>query len=225
MRRWRRTARRIRQDFGLSGLFWASCLYLMRPIFECRTFNLYEYHVKQDLGSDEALSKIGAGEINFKVVSSNQEADKLELDNFEFRSYPTDFNDGLSTYTRWLEQGAMAFCTFVGTEFAVITWIVASQHTQDGIKAPPIRIDYSNHEALSRGGWTNPKYRGLGLHDYTLRNRDRYLAGIGIDVTRTCIELWNKTGLGLTSSVGSRQYGRARELRILLWKAWKETHA
>jgi len=206
----------------------------MSPIFECKTYNLYEYHVKQDLGSDEPLRNIGASEINFKIVSSNQEADKLESENLKFRSYPTDFNYGLTTYTRWLEQGATAFCTFVGTEFAAIMWIVASQETQDRIKdrtkAPGVRVNYANHEALSRGVWVNPKYRGLGLyrglwlHRYTLRNRDRHLAGIGIDLVRSCIDLWNRTGMDLVRSVGSRQYGRAREWRILLWKAWKETY-
>jgi hypothetical protein len=225
IRRWPRTARTIRQDFGLSGLLWANCLFLMSPIYECKTYNLYEHHVKRDLGSDEPLRSTGASEINFKIVSSNQEADKLESENYGFRSYPTDFNYGLTTYTRWLEQGATAFCTFVGTEFAAITWIVSSQPTQDNIKAPPMRIDYANHEALGRGAWVNPKYRGIGLNKYSERNRDRYLAGIGIDVIRSCIELWNRTGIDLTSSVGWRQYGRARELRILLWKAWRETHA
>jgi hypothetical protein len=224
IRRWPRTARRIRQDFGLSGLLWANCLFLMSPIYECKTYNLYEYHVKQDLGSDEPLRNIGASEISFKVVSSNQEADKLESENYEFRSYSTDFNYGLTTYTRWLEQGATAFCTFVGTEFAAITWIVSSQQTQDRIKPPPIRIDYANHEALSRGAWVNPKYRGLGLYRYTVRNRNRYLVGIDIDVVRSCIDLWHKGGMGLAMSVGGRQYGRARELKILFWKAWKETH-
>jgi hypothetical protein len=224
IRKWRTTARRVRHDFGLSGLLWATFLFLLSPVYDCKTYNLYEYHVKPDSVPDEALRNTSASEISFKIVSSNQEADKLESQNYEFRSYPTDFNDGLVAYERWLEHGATAFCTFVGTEFAAITWIVASQQTQRGIKAPRIRIGYTNHEALSRGGWTNPEYRGLGLHEYTLRSRDRYLASIGINVTRTCIELWNKIGLGFAGSVGTRQYGRAREFRILFWKVWKETY-
>jgi len=196
----------------------------MKPIFEYKTFNLYEYHVNQDLGSDVPLPNIGAGEINFKVVSSNQEADKLESENYRFRSYPTEWNVGRSLYARRLEQGAIAFCTFVGTELAAISWIIPSQHTQDSMKAPPIKIDYANHEVLSRAAWVNPKYRGLGLYGYNRRNRDLYLAGIGVDVIRTCIEPSNKTGVGLTTASGGRKYGRARQLKILFWRSWKETY-
>jgi len=225
VRRWWGTARRIRQNGGLSALLWAICLYLIEPVFECKTFNLYEHHVKQDLGSDEPLPDIGAGEISFKVVSSNQEADKLESENYRFRSYPTDWNvGGLASYTRWLELGAIACCTFVGTELAAIVWIIPSQHTQDAIKAPPIKTDYANHEVLSRGAWVNPKYRGLGLHRYNRRNRDRYLAGTNVDVIQTCIEPSNKAGVGLWQGGDNREYGRARQSKILFWRSWKETY-
>ena len=141
IRRWPRTARRIREDHGLLALLWASCLFLISPVLECKTFNLYEYQVKQHLGSDEPLRDMGASEISFKIVSSNQEADKLESENYRFRSCPTDFNYGLTDYARWLEQGATAFCTFVGTEFAAIEWIVSSRQTQDSMKAPAMRIE------------------------------------------------------------------------------------
>ena len=223
IRRWWGTAGGIRQNGGLSALLWATCLYPIRRILVCKTFNLYEHHVKQDLGSDEPLPNIGAGEINFKVVSSNQEADKLESENYRFRSYPTDRNFG-GLYARRLEQGAIAFCTFVGTELAAISWIIPSQHTQDSMKAPPIKIDYANHEGLSRAAWVNPKYRGLGLYGYNRRNRDLYLADIGVDVIRTCIEPSNKAGMGLWQDSSSRKYGRARQLKILFWRSWKETY-
>jgi hypothetical protein len=225
MRRWWGTARRIRQSSGFSALLWAICLYAIEPVFECKTFNLYEHHVKEDLESDEPLANIGAGEISFKVVSSNQEADKLESENYEFRSCPTDWNvGGLASYARWLELGAIACCTFVGTELAAIVWIIPSQRTQDSIEAPPMKIDYANHEALSRGAWVNPRYRGSGVHRYHRRSRDRYLASIGIDVIRTCLEPWNKRGVRVAMSSDNREYGQARQLKVLFWRSWKETH-
>ena len=216
-------AREIRQKDGLINLFKSISLFLISPVYIRNSSYLYEYHVKNDLNPNEAMFKLNKNDIVFKIVTSNQEADKLELEHYQFRSYPTDFNYGLTTYSRWLDLGAIAFCTFVGNDFAAITWVVPSQYAQDKIGTAPLNVDYSNHEAFSRGAWVNPKYRKLGLYAFTRSNRDQFLANVGIRVLRTTIHPTNKTGLVLQGTVGSKEYGKAQLTRILFWRFWRET--
>jgi len=172
---------------------------------------------------DEARLKLKLNNVKCQIISSNQEADKLELENYKFRSYPTNHNNGLTTYSLRLNQGAIAFCTFVRDDFAAITWVIPSQYVQDRIKTLPIKVGYSNHEAFARGAWVNPKYRKLGVYGFTISNRDKFLTGLGINVLWNAIETSNETGQALQRTVGSIKSGRGRLVRILFWKFWRQT--
>jgi hypothetical protein len=216
-------AQEIRRNDGMMKLFRNSILFLISPVYERTSFYLYEYHVNKDESLNVTQFKLKMNGLIFKVVSSNQQADKLELDDYIFRSYPTDFNYGLTIYSQWLAKGAIAFCTFMGYDFAAITWVIPSQHTQDKIGTLPLKIAYSNHEAFSRGTWVNPKYRKLGLYGFTRNNRDKFLTNMGINVLRTTVDFRNKTGMDLQRVIGSKKYGRAQLVRILFWRFWEET--
>ena len=156
-------------------------------------------------------------------MTSNEEADRLESEGLAFRSHPTDHNEYVSLYSRWLDHGAIAFCTFVGKEFASIGWVLPCQRTHDLVKAPPIAVDYANHEAMQRGMWVSPSFRGKGLYRYTVHNRDRFLLERGITVLRTAIDYTNQTGRGVDEALGARLYGRGQSLRILWLEKWKES--
>jgi hypothetical protein len=173
-------------------MFKASYLYLISPFYKQDYYYLYENNVRKDYGPSEAQPRLNSNDLIFKIVSSNQEADELEGQNFKFRSYPTDWNHGITDYRLWLNQGAMAFCTFVGKDFAAISWVIPSQQVQDKITYPQ-KIDYNN-EVFPRGAWVNPKYRGMELYRYTVRNRDRFLSERGIKLTRSNIVYGNKVG-------------------------------
>jgi hypothetical protein len=214
----------IREQYGVTGLILACPRFLFSPIYKCNLFYLYENLVRPDYEASDASPRIKTDILNFKVVSSNQDADKLEADNFKFRTCYNEFNYDRKIYSRWLDCGAIAFCTFVGTEFAAINWVIPSQQAQDKTKTIPLTVDYSNHEVFLRGTWVNPKYRGLKLYRYTARNRDRFLSGIGVNKTLTTIEYTNRVGHALVEALGSKQYGKGKFVKILWWKTWKETY-
>jgi hypothetical protein len=193
-------------------------------LYKSESFYLTENHLSTEYKSDESHPLKYSDKLNFKVVTSNQEAEQLEAEGFSFRSHPTYFNHNLTLYTRWLDSGAVAFCTFVDKEFAAITWILPSQHTQKAVKAPPVKIYYENHEVYPRGVWVNPKYRELRLYYYTDRNRNRYLLEQGITVTRGVIDYTNKTGKGIANSGGAKVYGTGRLVKVLGFSLWKERH-
>jgi hypothetical protein len=214
----------IREQYGITGLVLAWPRFLFSPIYKRNLFYLYENQVRPDYGASDASPRIKTDALNFKVVSSNRDADKLEVDNFKFRTYHNEFNYDRKIYSRWLDCGAIAFCTFVGTEFAAINWVIPSQQAQDKTKTTPLTVDYANHEVFLRGTWVNPKYRGLELYRYTARNRDRFLSGIGVNKTLTTIDYTNGVGHALVEALGSKQYGQGKFVRILWWKTWTETY-
>jgi hypothetical protein len=218
-------AKRIRQQNGLKDLLKTGIMFLISLIYSNKLWYLYEYEIKIEKDQDvlEAQHRLKTYDLNFVVVSSNEEADKLEMEGFGFRSYPTTWNIPLNLYTHLLDLGAIAFCTFVGKDLAVITWVIPSQQVQEKFGAPPLKLDY-HHEAFIRGAWVNPEYRGLGLYRYTARNRDRFLLKRGITTVRTAVTYRNEAGRGLGEAIGHKKYGTARLVTILLWwKSWRET--
>ena len=217
-------AEKIRLNNGLSALVLAGLRFLVKPFYSRDLYYLYEKPL--DLSAIEAKiaknqSGINIPDLNFKVVTSNQEAEQLEKEGFVFRSYPTDFNLNHTRYTLLLDYGMIAFCTFVGKEFAAISWIIPSKKTQGKMKAPPLKVNY-NSEVFVMGIWCHPKYRGMGLHSYTSNHRDHYLARLGTRRLRGAT-VYKKTIQAMVESMGSRKCGQANYTKILFWRIWKET--
>jgi hypothetical protein len=215
-------AKEILRENGLLVLLKSSIMFLIIPFYERNVYYLFKYSVKNDANPNKGIIKLKMVDIKCQVVTSNIEADRLESENYYFRSYPTDHNEGRKTYSRWLDQGAIAFCTFVRKDFAAITWVVTTQQTQDSLKLLPIKIGYSHKEAFGRGAWVNPKYRKLGLYGFTITNRDRFLTDMGITTLRNAVHSTDTTGRALQQTVGSKRYGEARAKRILFWRFWSE---
>ncbi len=217
-------AEKIRLDNGLSALVIAGLRFFVKPFYARDLYYLYEKPL--DLSEIEAKiaknhSGINIPDLNFKVVTSNQEALRLEDEGFIFRSCPTDFNLKHTHYTQLLDYGMIAFCTFVGNEFAAISWIIPSQKAQERMKAPPLKVNYSS-EVFVMGIWCHPKYRGQGIHSYTSNHRDLFLARLGTRRLRGAT-VYKKTIQAIVESMGSRQCGRANYTKILFWRFWKET--
>lgn len=219
-----RRMKRVRERSGTSGLIKSVFWFLTYPFYEHAQYILFTKEVEPEYSTNERRTNMDSNQLTFKVVTSNQEADKLENEGYSFRKYANDFNNYLKRYTWLLDCSVIACCTFVEKDFAAISWVILSKKVQDAIKAPPVRIDYENHEIMARGMWVNPKYRGMELYRYTVRNRDKYLAVRGIKRVLGPVDYINKAGIGVARAMGSKEYGRARSLRILWWNSWKEFH-
>lgn len=216
----------IRRDSGLLALLKHGLRFLIRPFYEYHFYYLFEkplaiVDIESKLAKNK--SKLNTDDLNFKIVSSNREADQLEKEGYEFRSHSTNFNLNHSRYTLLLNYGLTAFCTFKGKEFVAISWIIASQKAQDNVKPPPISINY-DYENYVRGVWCHPKYRGIGIHSYTCNSRDLYLAQKGINMLRGASVREKQKIQTIAEAMGSRKYGEARYLKIFCWKFWKESH-
>jgi hypothetical protein len=215
--------RQIQKEDGLLELLKHCTLFLISPVYKRHMFYLRVRSVKADESMVDSHMKIEVRDLLSAMVSSNEEADKLEKEGYSFRSYPTDWNIGLTTYSRWLDEGMIAFCTFLNKDLAAINWVIPSLKTQKKVSLP-LKVDYSNGEAFARGTWVNPKYRGLGLMRYLFYNRDRCLLSLGIKYLRTADDYNNKNASGAANTLGYTTYGQARLMRVLRWKFWKETY-
>ena len=206
-------AKAILQTEGFTSLMKRGSTFVMPAFFASGTYYLYEH----TLGVlDEARFLPRVKDVTVKIVSSNDEADALAAEGFDFRSRFVNAR-------RMLDKGAMAVCIFVGREIAHITWVGmsnASKKTFDGL---PYEVDFSNKEACTGGTVTLPKYRGLGLMGYGGFKKFQFLKGIGVVVVRHATGVDNMASRKPYEKFDHRIYARARYLKILCWRFWRET--
>jgi len=216
-------ARRIYKTEGFLYLLQLGFKFLAGLFFKYQTYYLVEHTLEQVRHLDEKdfLPKIA--NFDFEVIATNREADELEANGFEFRSYAFLFNA-----RKALDKGAIASCIFIGHELAHMGWVTMTKEAMDSLNEPPIRVDFSNREGYRGGVWTNPKYRKLGLHSYGNLKRHLFLANSGAIVSRFQVAKQNVASLRKNINFKPRIYAEGRYLKILWWKSWKEkplTHA
>ena len=186
-------------------------------LFKYQTFYLIEHTLEQTRHLDEKDFLPKTDHFEWKVVATNQEADEMEADGFEFRSYAHSFDAREA-----LDNGATATCLFVGRELAHIGWLAMTEEAKNSLNEPPIRVDFSKKESYSGAVWTNPKYRKLGLHTYGNLKRNLFLAENGATRMYGQIARRNTASLRVTTKFNPAVYGEGRYLKILWWTWWRE---
>ena len=219
-----RRANNVRERKGIKGLLKAGFQFMAYPFYQRISYYLYITEVNLNDTEAETHPGVDPKLLTFKVVTSNEDADKLEAEGFFFRNSITNFNEFQGLYRQWLDKGVIAFCTFVEKDFASLCWIIPSASVQAAIKAPPLKVDYANHEVFPREIWVTPKYRGLKLYRYTRQNRNKYLAAKGITFTRSTVEFANSVGRGVVEATGAKKYGEGYSLKILWFRSWHESY-
>jgi hypothetical protein len=214
----------IRVSVGISGLIKRGLSFAVSPIYKSETFWLTVNGISAEYKSEASKPRISMDRLQFKVVTSNEEADLLETEGLYFRSYPTYFNHGLTLYRKWLDLGAIACCTFIDKEFAAISWVITSKKTQAAVNAAPIFVDYANKEVFPRSAWSNPKFRNLGIYYHTERCRNQSLLERGFSIYKSVVSFTNVRGRGISNAGGSKIIGTGKLARILWLTTWKETN-
>ncbi len=209
---------------GPTGLLETGIRFLFSPIYKRENFWLTVIHLTEENEAEKYYPRISLDKVTFKAITSNEEADNLEAEGYSFRKTPTYFNHNLTLYRKWLHYGAVACCTFIEKDFAAIDWAIISQETQEKIGAPPVRVDYVNHEAFSRGAWVNPKYRGAKLWVYTAWQRNQFLLAKKFTIKRGVVDYTNNPGKGISEASGHKICGTGRRTRILWQTNWEEHH-
>ena len=209
-------ARRIHQTEGMAALVKQGLAFVLWSFFEYRAYWLHEYALENLRGVNEADFAPRIDHAELKIVGSNDEANQLEAEGFEFRSQ-------IPNATRMLDSGAIAFCIFVGHEIANIGWVAFSQQAMDSLPDPPLKVDFTSKEACGGAIWTSPKYRRNGFRLYNRYKRFEFLLEKGFVVNRSAIAKKNMVAQsGLGRFPPTITYAEGRYLRILWWKSWRE---
>ena len=185
-------------------------------IYERNTYYLYEATAADWQSLDEADFKPKIRSFTHKIIYTNQEADELEAQGFQFRSsiFNTDAKKNL-------DQGAIAFCVFVGRQLASATWVATNERAADSLNEPPLNVDFSQNEAIGGRTWTNPQHRRLGLTSYNVFRVQRFLLDRGITRWIGAMDSGNIPSQALFTKLGMRKHAELRSLRILWWTFWK----
>lgn len=205
-------SRFIAKQDGLLTLIARSLLYTSEYFFHFGTFILYED--TPDL-EDKANNLPELKDISVQIISTREQADKLAANGLDLNAYTTNA-------TEKLDKGAIAFCIFVGGEFAHVGWVTTNQRAKDAFEPYPFHVDFLNNEAGIAGGMTIRKYRGKGLAVYSVYVRLKYLGEKGIVKVRLIADIRNIAIQMVEDKIGGQPYAKGRYKKILGWHSWKE---
>ena len=208
-----RKAKHILKTEGLISLLIKG----LRFVFGHNYYYLYEFRVEQLEALDEADYKPRIDDFVYKVIHTNQEADELEAQGFKFRSTVPNTNAW-----KYLENGAVALCIFVGKELGSINWLVMDEKAKDVFDEPPMKIDFSKHEAIGGETWTNPKYRRMRLCSHIFYKRHFYMRERGLTIIRGAVSPWNISIHMQNLKLGAHKYAELHVIKIFKWKFCKE---
>ena len=210
-----KTAKEIYRTDGLISLIRRGFAFVASCFFKYDTYHLYVEYYRENMKFNEAEWMPKIRDFTFKRARTNREADELEAQGFEFRSYFDNARERL-------DKGAIASCVFVGGELAHIGWSATTQEAKDSLGEQPYRVDFSNNEACGETIWTNPRYRRMGFSRYGFMKKVEFMVDNGILVNRYAVGKRNIRSRKFVNSLDASIYGEGRYLRILWWKSWKE---
>lgn len=212
-----RRAKYIFQTEGLIPLVRRGLAFLVGHFFRYENFYLYEYTLEDTLKErNEADFLPRIQDFTFKIVATNQQADELAAAGLDFRP-------NIIKARRGLEEGAVAFCSFIDGELAHIGWVAMNAEGKKTFDSLPYQVNFSDKQGCTGGTWTNPKYRGKGLMVYGYFKRFQFLKEKGMKSSRNAVAVGNIASQKAHAKFGPKIYARAHYLKILWWKSWKET--
>jgi len=206
-------AKDILQTEGLKPLLTRGFAFVSVWLVQYRDYYLYE-HTLEDGNEADYLPEIQ--DFTLKIISSNEEADKLA------EAMGSDFRRRFVTARSMLDKGAIAFCIFVKGGIAHIGWVALSEEAQKAVDNLPHRVDFLDHEAYTGGTETISQYRGKGLMAYGYFKRFEFLREKGIVVSRNAVAKSNIASQKAHAKFSPRVHAEAKHLRLLWWHFWKE---
>lgn len=206
-------AKDILKTEGLKPLLTRGFDFVKVWFFVYGDYYLYEYTLKERNEAD-FLPEIQ--DFTLKIISSNEEADKLA------EAIGSDFRRRFVKARRMLDKGAIAFCIFVKGEIVHIGWVALNEEAHRAVDNLPYKVDFSNNEACTGGTQTIPQYRSKGLMAYCYFKRFEFLREKGVVVSRNAVAKSNIASQKAHAKFNPRVCAEAKQLRLLWWHFWKE---
>jgi hypothetical protein len=169
-------------------------------------------HTMEEKNAEDFLPRLA--DFTCHVVHTEQQADELEAEGYEFRSRQAAAGKALSS-------GAIAVCVFVKHELAHIGWIAVSEEARPYVDHW-VEVDFTNKEACTGNTLTIPKYRGTGLMKYGYYKRFEILREMGILKSRSSVGIDNIASHRVHARFSHRIYAKVRYFRFLGYDFWRE---
>lgn len=207
-------AKDVFQTEGLKPLLGRGFDFVRGQFFQYKNYYLYEHTLEE---RNEADFMPTIQDFTFMIICTNQEADELAV------TTGFDFRRRFVNARHSLDKGAIAFCIMVKGEIAHIGWVALNEQAKKALGPLPYKVDFSNNEAYISSVETIPEYRGKGLMAYGYFKRQQFLREKGMIVSRYAVNVSNVARQRAGARIDPSIYARARYIRILWWKYWKET--
>lgn len=195
---------------------------LLRRSFEFYIFHHGQYYLYRNrLGTvediDEAALLPRIGGVTFRTVCDNREADELaESTGHDFRKHDANARNRL-------DKGAIAFCTFVNDEIANVGWMALNEQAMKALSPVPLKVRFADNECYTGATKTFPKYRGMGLMNHNALRTTQFRKEMGIETSHFAILASSVAPQRAVAKTGGKIYAKARYVRFLWWKLWRET--
>ena len=157
-------------------------------------------------------------EFTLKIISTKQQLHELVNRGFDLSSH-------FARAQHRLGKGAIACLVFIGKELASMEWVAMNAKAKASIDIYCCKVDFSNKEAYAGGVWTNPKYRGKGLHIYVYYKIYDFLRDNGIMTVKSIVEVNNSAALKSHDRFAPEEkiVATAHYLRVMGLHFWRET--
>jgi hypothetical protein len=211
-------AKSILQTEGLPPLLMRGFKLLIGYFFQYGNYYLYETDISKVLKQNNEQDLIpDIPNFTLKIVSTNEQGDKLEREGFEFRSQFLNAKERL-------DRGAIAFCIFVEQELANIGWIALTQQAKDSFDPLPYQVKFDDKHSCTGSAETRPKYRNMGLMRYNYFKRLQFLKENGILRDRAAVSKSNVASqMGVAKISGINISAEARFLKIMCYESlWEK---
>jgi len=152
----------------------------------------------------------------YRIITNNQEVDELIADGFEMGAYELNLRISVN-------KGAIAFCHFVGKEFAHFTFYADNPRGKEFIDLLPYKVDFENGQEISGKSLTIPKYRNLRLRYYNGYVMRKYLWSQGFTGAAYSTRVDNYPALMSYAKPPEKLVtSRCKYIKILWFKYFKE---
>jgi hypothetical protein len=209
---WLGRAREIYRTEGLMPLLGRGFIFLLGHLFYYESVYLYQHTIK---ARNEADFLPRTGDFTLEIVTTRRQADELAAAGLDFGSHHPDGRRGL-------EKGAVAFCFFIEGRLAHIGWVAMNEEAKNSFDSFPYRVNFADGQGCTGGTWTHPDYRGRGLMVYGYFKRFEFLRERGFTSSRNAVAVGNIASQKAHVRFGPEVYARARYLKILWWRSWRE---
>lgn len=202
---------------GLPTLIKNGASFLLRSVFSCGTFTLYEHPI---IEFDEKKHLPRINDVTFVIVSGEEQVRELADQGFENICRTRLVPDP----RKCLASGAIAFCFFVDKELAHIGWVGLSEEAKNSFDDIPYFVDFSHGQACTGGVVTIPKYGGNGLMAYNYYKRLEFLRQKGYKTSRNAVRKGNTVSEKMNGKFAPRIFTEARLIKLFGKRIyWKQT--